>query len=150
MNLPTYQRPQLRSQRAGFTLLEIMLVVAIIGLLLAAAVKFMGPQLGIARDVRVKSDINSLTESLRLYNAMNGFYPTTDQGLQALVTKPDTDPRPTQWKQYMEQLPLDAWQMPYQYECPGKHNPNSFDIYSCGPTRKPDAPDIIGNWDEGK
>jgi general secretion pathway protein G len=78
---------------------------------------------------------------------MNGFLPTTEQGLQALVTRPATDPKPTQWHQMLEQVPLDPWQTPYVYENPGKHNPNSFDLYSAGPDRKPGTDDDIGNWD---
>jgi len=144
MNLKTSNKPS----HSGFTLLEMMLVVAIIALLLAAAVKFMGPQLGVAQDVRVRADLDSLTSSLRLYQSMNGFLPTTEQGLQALVTRPDSDPKPTQWRQLMEKLPVDPWQMPYVYENPGKHNPNSYDLYSCGADRKPGTDDDTGNWDK--
>jgi general secretion pathway protein G len=131
----------------GFTLLEMMLVVMIIAMLLAAAVHFMGNDVGIAREVRVHADIDTYTTQLKLYESLNGFLPTTEQGLQALVTRPDTDPKPTQWHQLMDKLPMDPWEQPYQYENPGKHNPNSFDLYSMGPDRKAGTDDDIGNWE---
>jgi general secretion pathway protein G len=134
-------------RRNGFTLLEIMLVVMIIAVLLASAIHFMGGNLGYAQDVRVKADLDSITTQLKLYQAMNGFLPTTEQGLEALVTRPDTDPKPTQWRQLMQKVPLDPWQLPYIYENPGKHNQDSFDLYSAGPDRKPGTDDDIGNWD---
>jgi len=137
-----------KKSRVGFTLLEIMMVVMIIGLLLATAIHFMAPDVGYAQEVRVKADIDGITTQLKLYQAQNGFLPTTEQGLQALVTRPDTDPKPTQWHQCMDKMPMDPWQMPYIYENPGKHNPNSFDLYSAGPDRKPNTPDDIGNWDD--
>jgi len=139
-------KTNLRKPR-GFTLLEMMLVVMIIGLLLAAAIHFMSPDVGIARDVRIKADIDAISTQLKMYQAMNGFLPTSEQGLQALVTRPDSDPRPTQWHQLMEQIPLDPWQNPYIYENPGKHNPNSFDLYSAGESRKPGNGTDVGNWD---
>lgn len=130
----------------GFTLLEMMLVVMIIGLLLAAAVHFMSPDLDVARSVRIKADIDSITTQLKMYQALNGFYPTTEQGLQALVTRPESDPKPTEWHQLLEQVPLDPWQNPYIYENPGKHNQNSFDLYSAGPGGKPGTGNDVGNW----
>lgn len=131
----------------GFTLLEIMLVVMIIALLAGSAIYMMGGNLGYAQSVRVKTDIQNLTTQLKLYQAMNGFLPTTEQGLQALSKRPDTDPKPTQWRVLMDRVPVDPWQQPYIYENPGKHNPDSFDLYSAGPDRKPGTDDDIGNWD---
>jgi general secretion pathway protein G len=131
----------------GFTLLEMMLVVMIIAMLLAAAVHFMGGNVSYAREVRVKADLDSITTQLKMYEAMNGFLPSTEQGLDSLVTRPDSDPKPTQWRQLMDKMPLDPWQQPYVYENPGKHNQNSFDLYSMGPDRKPGTDDDIGNWD---
>jgi general secretion pathway protein G len=131
----------------GFTLLEMMLVVMIIAMLLAAAVHFMGGNVSYAREVRVKADIDSITTELKMYDAMNGFLPSSDQGLQVLVTRPDSDPKPTQWRSLMDKLPVDPWQQPYVYQNPGTHNPNSFDLYSMGPDRKPGTDDDIGNWD---
>ena len=131
----------------GFTLLEIMLVVMIIALLAGSAIYMMGGNLGVAQSVRVKADIEAIETQLKLYQALNGFLPTTDQGLQALVVRPDTDPKPTQWRQLLPKVPVDPWQLPYAYENPGKHNPDGYDLYSCGPDRKPGTDDDIGNWD---
>jgi general secretion pathway protein G len=72
--------------------------------------------------------------------------PTTEQGLQALVTRPDTDPKPSEWHQYMPSIPVDPWHHPYLYENPGKHNPNTYDLYSAGPDGKAGTDDDIGNW----
>jgi general secretion pathway protein G len=139
-----------RRKHHGFTLLEIMLVVMIIALLAGSAIYLMGGNLGYAQSVRVKSDIQGLTTQLKLYQAANGFLPTTEQGLGALVTRPDSDPKPTQWRQLLDKIPMDPWQNPYIYENPGKHNQNSFDLYSAGPDRKPGTDDDIGNWDSSK
>ena len=136
------------STNSGFTLLEIMMVVMIIALLLGAAIYKMGPNLGYAQEVRAKTDIQGIITNLKMYQAQNGFLPTTEQGLQALVTRPDSDPRPTQWHQLMDAVPEDPWHLPYFYENPGKHNPNSFDLYSAGPDRKPGTADDIGNWED--
>jgi len=132
----------------GFTLLEIMLVVMIIALLAASAIYMLGGNLGYAQDVRVRADLQAISTQLKLYQSMNGFLPTTEQGLQALVTRPDSDPKPTQWRLLMDKVPLDPWQNPYVYENPGKHNQDSFDLYSSGPHGKAgtDA-EFIGNWD---
>jgi len=132
-------------QNHGFTLLEIMLVVMIIALLAGSAIYLMGGNLGYAQDVRVRADVQSIDTQLKLYESMNGFLPSTEQGLQALVTRPDTDPKPTQWRQLLPKVPLDPWNNPYIYENPGKHNQASYDLYSAG--AKPGTSDPIGNWD---
>jgi general secretion pathway protein G len=125
----------MRKKEQAFTLLEIMLVVTIIALLLAAAIKFMAPNVDIAKRVRVAGDIQAIKTSLLAYQGINGFYPTTVQGLQALVTAPSTDPRPARWQQFMEQVPTDPWGNPYQYKCPGQKDPTRYDLYSMGPDR---------------
>lgn len=133
--------------KAGFTLLEIMLVVVIIALLAGAAVQFMGGNVDIAQSTRVKTDIQAISTQLKVYQALNGFLPSTEQGLKALVEKPETEPRPAQWHQFFEKVPHDPWDKEYIYVAPGKHNPNSFDLYSSGKDRTPDTGDDIGNWD---
>jgi general secretion pathway protein G len=138
------------STRQAFTLLEIMLVVAIIALLLGAGFHYMGNTFGIAQDARLQSDIATFESKLKLYEAMNGALPTTEQGLQALVTMPDTDPKPVKWYQLMEKLPKDPWGSNYIYEQPGKHNQDSYDVYSPGKDRTPNTPDDVGNWEEKK
>ncbi len=126
---------------AGFTLLEIMLVVSIIVILLGVAVSRLGNTTGIAKSVRIQADIQAIKSQLRTYEAMNGFLPTTEQGLQALVTKPDSDPVPQRWTQFFEQLPKDPYGSNYIYRSPGTKNPNGYDLFSPGPDRLPDTTD---------
>lgn len=137
-------------RRSAFTLLEIMLVVTIIALILASAIYVMGPNLFIAQDVRVQSDISALTTALRTYQGLNGFVPTTEQGLRALIAPPESEPKPRQWHKLMDKQPLDPFGKEYIYVQPGKHNPDSFDLYSAGRDRIPDTADDIGNWDKGQ
>jgi general secretion pathway protein G len=131
----------LRKNQSAFTLLEIMLVVTIIALLLGAAIYKLGGNVEYSRHVRVAADIQGIGTQLKLYESMNGFYPTTEQGLQALVTQPDTEPRPVRWYQLYKEMPKDPWQNNYIYICPGIKNPSSYDLYSAGPDRKPDTAD---------
>ena len=131
----------MRKKKQAFTLLEIMLVVTIIALLLAAAVKFMAPNVDIAKRVRVAGDIQAIKTSLLAYQGINGFYPTTEQGLQALVTAPSVDPRPARWQQFMEQVPTDPWGSVYEYRCPGQKDPTKYDLFSKGPDRQKDTTD---------
>ncbi len=135
-----------RRRSGGFTLLEIMLVVMIIALLGGAAIYYMGGNVGVAQDTRVRTDLQAISTQLKLYQATNGFLPTTEQGLAALISPPTTEPKPKQWRQFFEKMPEDPWGNAYRYEAPGKHNPHSFDVYSIG-TNKLDAADDIGNWE---
>ncbi len=132
---------KLRTRQRGFTLLEIMLVVGIIILILGVAVTKLGPTTGIAKDMRVRADIQAINTQLRLYESMNGFVPTTEQGLKALVVQPDTEPKPSRWYQLFTEMPKDPWQNDYIYLSPGKKNPDTYDLYSAGPDRKPDTAD---------
>jgi len=125
----------------GFTLLEIMLVVTIISLLLGAAIYKLGGNVEYARHTKVAADIQSINTQLKLYESMNGFYPTTEQGLQGLIVQPDTDPKPTRWYQLFKETPKDPWQNNYIYRNPGIKNPTSYDLFSAGPDRKPDTDD---------
>src|SRR5947209_4294267 len=135
-------------KNSGFTLLEIMLVVTIIALLLAAAVYGLRGNLGFAQDTRVKADLQAITTQINVYQGINAFYPSTSQGLMALVVRPEGEPQPRQWRQMLPKVPLDPWGNPYLYVTPGKHNPDTFDLYSAGPDRKPDTADDIGNWEQ--
>jgi general secretion pathway protein G len=127
--------------RQGFTLLEIMLVVTIIALLLGTAIYKLAGNVEYARHTRVSADVQGISTQLKLYESMNGFYPTTEQGLQALVTQPDTDPKPSRWYQLYTQLPKDPWQNTYIYRCPGTKNTTGYDLFSAGPDRKADTAD---------
>ena len=90
---------RMKRKQQGFTLLEIMLVVSIIVIILGVAISKLGNTTAIAKTMRVQADVQAIKTQLQLYESMNGFYPTTEQGLQALVTQPDKDPRPARWYQ---------------------------------------------------
>lgn len=141
--------PPRRRHAHGFTLVEMMLVIAMIAVLLGTAIYYMAGNLDAANDQRVQADLALITTQLKGYEMENSFLPTTEQGLQALVTEPTTDPKPRRWHPWFEKLPTDPWHMPYVYRYPGVHNPNSFDLYSYGPTKKENDKEI-GNWDDTK
>jgi len=141
------KRSRLPSSASGFTLLEIMLVVLIIGLLIGMAVHFTGGKIDQARIVKVQGDLQQIKTNMLMYQAANGFYPSTEQGLKAFVEKPDTEPKPRNWRQLDDRVPRDPWDKEYFYTFPGKHNPKEYDIFSAGPDRNPDTEeDNIGNW----
>ena len=133
-------------RQGGFTLIEIMVVVVILGILAAVVVPRIMSRPDEARIVKARSDIQSLETALNLYRLDNYTYPTTDQGLQALVEKP-VSPEPQNWKEggYLDRMPRDPWQRPYQYLNPGQHG--EVDIYSLGPDGRPGTDDDIGNWE---
>jgi general secretion pathway protein G len=131
----------MKKRENAFTLLEIMLVISIIVILLGVAVSKLGNTTGIAKGVAVRADIQAITTQLKLYESMNGFAPTTEQGLQALVTQPSTEPKPNRWYQLFKEIPKDPWGNNYIYLSPGRRNPTSYDLYSAGPDRKADTAD---------
>ncbi len=130
----------------GFTLIEIMLVVTIIVVLMGAAIKLLTGNVEVAQEQRVMGDIQSISTQLKLYETMNYFLPSTQQGIQALVQRPTNEPVPKRWRQLLKEVPVDPWGMPYEYRYPGRRNTTSFDLFSSGPDRKPDTDDDIGNW----
>jgi general secretion pathway protein G len=132
-------------RHAGFTLIEIMLVVGIITVLMGAAIFHLAGNLELAKEQRVRGDIQAISTQLKTYETFNLVLPTTEQGLDALVNKPTTEPIPPRWKQMMTQIQLDPWGMAYVYRYPGKKNPKSFDLFSLGPDRI-ESDDDIGNW----
>lgn len=145
------QLTQLRkTTQKGFTLIEIMVVIVIIGILATLVVPRIMGRPDEARVVSAKHDVTTLVQALKLYKLDSGRYPTTQQGLNALVIKPTTDPAPMNWKMggYLDKLPQDPWGNPYQYTNPGTHN-NEIDVYSFGADGKPGGTDNdsdIGNW----
>jgi general secretion pathway protein G len=139
---------KLKQKQGGFTLLEIMIVVGIIVILLGLAINRMGNPTGFAKTVANKGNIQSIGTQLRLYESMNGFFPTTEQGLQALVTQATTEPRPTRWYQLFKEVPTDPWGKEYIYRCPGIKHPESYDLYSAGPNRTDDNGQGDDDWGE--
>ena len=137
------------TKQQGFTLIEIIVVVVIIGILATfVAPKFMG-KTDTARITKAKSDILSLESALDLYKLDNYTYPTTDQGLDALINMPSSDPVPTNWQKggYIKKLQKDPWQRDYLYLSPGEHG--ELDIYSLGADGVEGGEDAnadIGNW----
>ena len=134
----------------GFTLIEIMVVVAILGILAALVVpKIMGRP-DEARIVAAKQDITAIRQALNLYRLDNLRYPTTEQSLQALVEKPTSGMIPNNWKPggYLERLPNDPWGNPYQYLAPGVHG--EVDVFSLGADGEPGGEGNnadIGSWE---
>jgi general secretion pathway protein G len=116
----------------GFTLVEIMVVVVIIGILGALVVPKLLGRTGESRVVAAKTDIATLMQALKLYKLDNQRYPTTEQGLQALTSKPTSGPAANGWKEggYVEKLPKDPWGNSYQYLSPGLHG--EIDVFSYG------------------
>ena len=138
------------NKQQGFTLIEIIVVVVIIGILATfIAPKFMG-KTDTARLTKAKSDILSLESALDLYKLDNYTYPTTDQGLDALISMPSSDPAPANWQPggYIKKLQKDPWQRDYLYLSPGEHA--EIDIYSLGADGVEGGEGFnadIGNWD---
>lgn len=134
-------------QAAGFTLIEVMVVVVILGILAAMVVPKIMSRPEQARIVKVKQDILAIQSGLDLYKLDSGFYPSTDQGLEALVKKPTSEPIPRSWKSegYLHQLPNDPWGQPYQY----MNENGELKIFSYGPKGK-EGNSEIGNWNMDK
>ena len=114
----------------GFTLIELMVVLVIIGVLAALIVPNVLDRADDARVTAARTDVNNLMQSLKLYRLDNQRYPTAEQGLQALVSKPTASPVPPNWKPYLEKLPNDPWGRPYQYVNPGVRGEG--DVFSFG------------------
>lgn len=143
------RRPRLPAVSApGFTLLEVMVVVVILGVLAALIVPRIVGRTDDARAVAAKHDVAATMQALKLYRLDNGRYPTNEQGLQALVTRPTSDPQPDNWKAYLDRLPKDPWGRPYQFLNPGVHG--EIDVFTLGADGQPGgsgAEADIGSWD---
>ena len=132
---------------AGFTLVEIMVVVVILGVLAVLIVPRVVGRTEEARAAAAKHDIAAIMQSLKLYRLDNGRYPTNDQGLQALVTRPQGGPAASNWRSYLDKLPKDPWGNAYQYLNPGVHG--EIDVFTLGADGQPGgagADQDIGSW----
>lgn len=139
-------------RQKGFTLIEILVVMVILGILAAIIVPKIMDRPDEARVVAAKSDIRAIMNALKLYRLDNSTYPSADQGLQALVHKPDTGNIPRNYRPggYLERLPKDPWGNDYQYLNPGTHG--EVDVFSYGADGQPggDGKNAdIGSWDAG-
>ena len=133
----------------GFTLIEVLVVVVILSILAALIVPKIMDRPDEARVVAAKSDIRAITSALKLYRLDNGVYPSTEQGMQALVKKPETGEIPRNWKSsgYLDRLPRDPWKNEYQYLNPGLHG--DIDVFSLGADGQPGGDGTsadIGSW----
>ncbi|NNM69933.1 MAG: type II secretion system major pseudopilin GspG [Gallionella sp.] len=144
-----HRTPSRRNQR-GFTLIEIMVVVVIMGIMAALVVPKLMGRADDARITAAKQDISTIIQALKLYKLDNQHYPNTEQGLQALVSKPTGGPAANNWKTggYLDKLPKDPWGNPYQFLSPGIKG--EVDVFSLGADGQPggvgnDAD--IGSWD---
>ena len=140
-------------RKRGFTLIEIMAVVIIMGLLMSLVGITVFAQVDKARVTTARAKMLQIESALEFYRLDNSRYPSTEQGLEALVIKPATPPEPRHYPPagYLKQLEglNDPWDERYQYESPGQHNPHTFDIWSFGADRSPGGIDTdadIGNW----
>jgi general secretion pathway protein G len=132
------------SRAAGFTLMEIMLVVTIIALLAGLAIFKMGGVVGVGETAAARADLQSFRTALIAYRATAGTFPSTAQGLQALVRRPEGDPKPLMWRPVFEgDIKQDPWRHDFVYKRPGDKNPTSYDLYSVGEDGKAGTEDDI-------
>ena len=138
-----------RKSNGAFTLIEIVLVLAIIALLLGAAIFKLTGVFSSGQKQRVKQDFSAFQGALGVYRLNAGVYPSTEQGLNALVTKPTSGRIPSSWEQSLKTEQLDPWQNPYGYRYPGTRNKSEPDIWSFGPDMIDNngEGDDIGNWE---
>jgi general secretion pathway protein G len=134
MNESMAVRPALLRPRDGFTLIEILVVIAVISLLAALVAPNVLRHVGTAKDAAARSQMEMLGAALDAYRLDNGRYPSTAQGLEALWAEPAANPRPTNWRgPYLRKtVPMDPWDSPYVYVSPGDMNSSGYDLQSYG------------------
>jgi general secretion pathway protein G len=129
----------MRHGHSGFTLLEILVVLVVIGVLATLVAPNVFRHVGSAKEATARSQIEMLGAALDAYRLDNGLYPTTEQGLLALTAEPTLEPRPVSWRgPYLRKtVPADPWGTPYEYVSPGQVNPSGFDLVSFGSDARP-------------
>jgi general secretion pathway protein G len=139
MNRAMEDRAMAHRARGGFTLIEILVVIAVISLLAALVAPNVFRHVGTAKDAAAKSQIEMLGAALDAYRLDNGRYPTSDQGLEALWEEPTAEPRPSNWRgPYLRKaVPMDPWDNPYLYASPGELHPNGYDLVTLGADGQP-------------
>jgi general secretion pathway protein G len=137
--------PSRRRRAAGFSLLEMVIVLGIIAVIAGGAITVLKRVGDGAKRTQVSSDFNSLGASLRMYQTNNGRFPTTAQGLDALVNKPGGTPVPKRWVKLADRVPNDPWGEPYGYKFPGTHDQTTFEIISKGPDMQEGTEDDISS-----
>jgi len=140
------------SANGGFTLIEILVVVAVLAVLAALVAPNVFGHLGTAKDAAARSQMEMLGAALDAYRLDNGRYPTTAQGLETLRSEPLVEPRPQNWRgPYLRRaVPLDPWGNPYVFVSPGEANPNGYDLLSYGADGRPGGvgeDSDISSWD---
>lgn len=142
----------MRHGNSGFTLLEILVVLVVIGVLATLVAPNVFRHVGSAKEATARSQIEMLGAALDAYRLDNGLYPTTEQGLSALTVEPTLDPRPGNWRgPYLRKaVPADPWGTPYDFVSPGQVNPSSFELVSLGSDGRPGGADEaqdIRSWE---
>jgi general secretion pathway protein G len=140
--------PSIKRTAHGFTLIEVMVVIVILSVLAALIVPRIMSRPDEARAVAAKQDIAQILQALKLYRLDNFRYPSTAQGLQALVARPTVEPLPQRWQAYLDKLPKDPWGNPYQYVYPGTKG--EVDVFSLGADGKSGGDGVdrdVGSWD---
>lgn len=133
---------------AGFTLIEILVVLVIVGVLAALIAPNVLDSASEAKVTAARTDVRTLVQALKMYKLDNQRYPTAEQGLDALVRKPGTGPVPNNWKPYLDKLPKDPWGQAYQYASPGLHG--DVDVFSLGADGQPGGEGNdrdVGSWE---
>lgn len=138
----------LRHSRLGFTLIEIVLVLTLLMILIGSAIYMVnqGGFIDAGQETRISGDTKAIGTALELYQAKAGRYPTTEQGLNALVEKPSAEPIPERWGQGLDELPTDPWNQPYRYRYPAQKSKKPYDVYSIGKDGQDNTEDDLGNW----
>ena len=134
-----------RNARRGFTLIELLLVMVILAILAAVVVPKMVGRSDQAREARAKTDISNIGTALETFEVDNGRFPSSEEGLQALVTPPANMPN---WKGYLKAPPMDPWNNLYVYQYPGQHNTTSYDLYTTHGGQDTSG-NQINNWSNG-